>query len=586
VQLKWKPVLAASVVALFVIYMLAKVYINTLPLGNKTLLYDQHKTNNDKKMHVIKQSFYKIWEEPNGQFNPHDPGENGGEVLTKQEDQMKINKAYTKYGFNQFVSDQISFHRSLPDPRPSQCLQKQYSIDLPQVSVIIIFHNEGWSTLLRTVHSVINRSPPQLLHEIVLCDDFSSADHLKKPLEEYISEYPKVKLVRTPQREGLIRARVYGADHATGEVLLFLDSHCEANVGWLPPLLAEVGKDYRRVVCPTVDFIDHNNFHYRGVDPYIRGTFNWRFDYKEKVVPDKMKRTLVAPTDGVESPVMAGGLFAISRRFWEELGKYDPGMYVWGGEQYEISFKLWMCGGKMLNMPCARVGHVYRRNVPYTYNKPFAVLINFKRVAEVWMDGFKEFLYHRRPDISQQAFGDVSERVAIRHRNKCHDFRWYLLNVANDTVRTKFEPERGSGQIRNMKHDKCLDSESRGPGNRITLNPCRGSFNQQFSWTYINELRQNPEECLDARYTQKESVFREKCHEMGGNQKFLYRKESKQFYHEGSSSCVSVYGDSPMIEACDDDKLEQKWEMELKDINAPVPQWAQLAEDFPQPPIP
>lgn len=45
----------------------------------------------------------------------------------------------------------------------------------------------------------------------------------------------------------------------------------------------------------------------------------------------------------------------------------------------------------MLNLPCSRVGHVYRRNVPYSYNKPFAVLINFKRVAEVWMDGSRSF---------------------------------------------------------------------------------------------------------------------------------------------------------------------------------------------------
>jgi len=58
---------------------------------------------------------------------------------------------------------------------------------------------------------------------------------LKTKLEEYIRDFPKVKLVRTTQREGLIRARVFGADHSDGEVLLFLDSHCEANSGCINP---------------------------------------------------------------------------------------------------------------------------------------------------------------------------------------------------------------------------------------------------------------------------------------------------------------------------------------------------------------
>ena len=96
------------------------------------------------------------------------------------------------------------------------------------------------------------------------------------------------------------------------------------------------------------------------------------------------------------SPTMAGGLFAISSEYFRKLGTYDSGFDIWGGENLELSFKTWMCGGTLETIPCSHVGHVFRKRSPYTWDlKRNALKRNLVRLAEVWLDEFKEYYYMR-----------------------------------------------------------------------------------------------------------------------------------------------------------------------------------------------
>ena len=74
---------------------------------------------------------------------------------------------------------------------------------------------------------------------VVKFQNFSLTEFLKDKLEEHLSKNydGKVKVVRAAKREGLIRTRLLGAKAAKGDVIIFLDSHCEATLNWLPPLL-------------------------------------------------------------------------------------------------------------------------------------------------------------------------------------------------------------------------------------------------------------------------------------------------------------------------------------------------------------
>ena len=174
-----------------------------------------------------------------------------------------------------------------------------------------------------------------------------------------------VRVFTPPRRLGLIRARIYGSRLATGDVLVFLDSHVEPNVQWLEPLLHRVHEaPMKNVVMPIIDLINADTFKYTP-SPLVRGGFNWGLNFKWDSIPSEELQKDEDFVKPFRSPTMAGGLFAIDRQYFQKLGEYDDGLDVWGGENLELSFRLWMCGGNLELIPCSRIGHVFRKRRPY-----------------------------------------------------------------------------------------------------------------------------------------------------------------------------------------------------------------------------
>lgn len=364
----------------------------------------------------------------------------------------------------------------------------------PTMSVIITVQNERPGLVAFTVHNLLARTPPQILDEILVIDDYGQQPGDREGVDEeemkhLSSLHPKVKIIKNEERQGCAGSRLAGARVASGEILMFVDSHIEMySSTWAQHIILPILENPRTVAMQMLHVIsdlpgfkrnpvNFKPMHYGIINDqfifgYIQGKFNQSGTGPEYPSSVKPFETVFAP----------GSLFAIRKdEFWR-LGGYDTGLGVWGGENTELALKVWMCGydgkgpaGRIVVVPCSPVGHVYRVNnkwdgrwppkqPDYVWNRyglqqkgfnytkngapadPFGQIVvrNNMRILRVWMGRdhyatkryyWKAFQKHLGEELLEpewQYFEDemdtdpeIGRQESIRDSLKCRNFDWF-----------------------------------------------------------------------------------------------------------------------------------------------------------------
>ncbi|XP_033731925.1 inactive polypeptide N-acetylgalactosaminyltransferase-like protein 5 [Pecten maximus] len=367
---------------------------------------------------------------------------------------------------NNTVNEMTPVGRRIPDTRHKDCIGLTYPdvATMPTVSLVIIFHNEPLQLILRNVHSILDKTPSHLVHEIILVDDKSTLTYLKDDLDLYVSYLPKVKVIHNKRREGLVKSRMIGARTASGDVLVFFDAHMECNVQWLEPLLAVLMKEPTAILQPQVDIISGETLEYFSMDsdiPFVGG-FGWDLRYSWFKLPVEFRPK--SPTENFWTPVLVGNAIAARRDHFFRIGGFDEDLKIWGGEHFDLSFRNWLCAGRVYTVPCSRVGHLFKKAAGYSYDgdREAIIVTNLMRVAEIWLEDYKDIFYRvtkssvsKMPKFTKEDIKSIRKRIELKRKLGCKPFKWYLRHVLTEQILPR-QDALLFGEITHAKSMKCL----------------------------------------------------------------------------------------------------------------------------------
>eukprot|EP00428_Durinskia_dybowskii_P010679 CAMPEP_0170282788 /NCGR_PEP_ID=MMETSP0116_2-20130129/41422_1 /TAXON_ID=400756 /ORGANISM="Durinskia baltica, Strain CSIRO CS-38" /LENGTH=252 /DNA_ID=CAMNT_0010534147 /DNA_START=46 /DNA_END=801 /DNA_ORIENTATION=- len=237
-----------------------------------------------------------------------------------------------------------------PDYRAAKCKSMKFpdKASFPKVTIIIPYLMEAWFQIKATVGSLLWATDMDLVDEVRFIDDANPLDHRFRAKLQALHQ--KIRVITNPHRIGLTQSKVVGAQGAKGDILIFLEPHCVMTPYWLEAMLSRMMQVPKTtVVIPVIDIIQEYKEGRTAQQLYQKAGIavgNFKIESLEFGWMSLLQRnSSYSDPEPYPAPAMPGGIFGIWRSWWEESGTYDEEMGEWGGENIEMSLRLWRCGG-------------------------------------------------------------------------------------------------------------------------------------------------------------------------------------------------------------------------------------------------
>lgn len=210
----------------------------------------------------------------------------------------------------------------------------------PKASIILISYN-GLPYLERCLTSVLQEAGTG--QEIVVVDNASndgSADFIA-------SRFPAVKLVRNSGNTGFAAACNQAASLSSGSFLVFLNQDTYVRPGWLSALLESL-TDGTADLCTSKLLLmsEPDKINSCGQDVHFAGL---AFGRGFLASADRYAETAIVGA-------VSGASFSICRKVWEELGGFDPDLFMYF-EETDLSWRAQLGGYRCVCTPQSTAYH-------------------------------------------------------------------------------------------------------------------------------------------------------------------------------------------------------------------------------------